>query len=187
MKEGLNALYAEYDLGITYGTAPQDYTINRAEYPGNDSALSLFIETATPAALAINNTRSSIPAYYIVNSGVLRFDMFKGTFEKNDELTASPFKDAFVYLPNVTFGTAKQIVPALNDESTSSKKRGLRKKWIEELYARGEIEMRYNAWLEDMYLRSGETELSRRDSTENATIGYVTTDVRRSSAFSFIF
>ena len=104
--------------------------------------------------------------------------MFKGTFVKNDELTASPFTDAFVYLPNVTFGTAKQIVPALNDASTSSKKRGLRKRWIEELYARGEIEMRYNAWLEDMSRRSEEMELYRRDSSENATIGYVTTDVR---------
>ena len=183
MKEGLNALAAEYNLSFVFGTAPQDYTLTRAEYPGNSSALSLFIETATPTALAINNTRAEagIPAYYIVNSGVLRFDMFAGTFDRNDQLTTSPFTDAFVYVPSVTYGTVKQVLAALNDASTSDKKRGLRKKWIQELYARGEIEMRYRAWLEEMYARSKTYGLSPRDDAENATIGYTTTDVSKSA------
>lgn len=178
MKHGLNALAAEYNLNLTYGVAPQDYTITRAEYPGNNSALSLFVETATPAALAVNNTRSSIPAYYVVNSGVLRFDIFEGTFTRNDQLTASPFLDAFMYIANVPFGTAKQLLPALNDSGLpSKKKRGLRRRWIEELYARGEIEMRYNAWLEEMHARS--LTLARRDeNATDATVGYVTQDVR---------
>lgn len=192
MKKGLNELAEEYNLNFTYGYAPKDYSITRAEYPGNDSAISLFVEVATPAALAINNTRSSVPSYYILNSGILRFDMFEGTFTRNDQLTASPFKDAFIYLPNMTFSVAKQVLPALNDAGASNKKRELRKRWMEELYARGEIEMRYRKWLEEMHARSQAQALARREenstgsdsSTVAGTLGYVTTDVRFISSFS---
>ena len=37
-----------------------------------------------PVALAINNTRASIPNIMITNSGSQRFDVYAGPFTKND-------------------------------------------------------------------------------------------------------
>ncbi|KAG6330505.1 hypothetical protein ID866_8584 [Astraeus odoratus] len=78
------------------------------------SLWSLFVENVMPLALAINNTRANIPKLVIVTSGILRFDIFKGPFTKNDQLTASPYTDQFLYIPDVTFSVANNILPALN-------------------------------------------------------------------------
>ncbi|KAH8112352.1 Metallo-dependent phosphatase-like protein [Phellopilus nigrolimitatus] len=170
MSTGLQELAERFDLNLTYGVAPHDFLLTRAPYPGNDSLLSLFIEQATPIALQLNNSRAGVPALFITNSGSQRFDILSGTFTKNDQITASPFADAFLYLPNITFSVAKQVLPALNAEGADGKRR---KRWIHELYARGEVEVRYNAWLGDMNRR--EDMLARREAA-NATLGYVTTD-----------
>ncbi|KAG1831271.1 hypothetical protein EV424DRAFT_1372569 [Suillus variegatus] len=89
--DGLQELAVSFDLFYLYGTSPQDYTINQNPYPSNASLLSLFIADAVPYPLSINNTRDSIPAIYITNSGSQRFNVFQGPFTKNDQLTASPF------------------------------------------------------------------------------------------------
>lgn len=133
---------------------------------------------ATPIALAINNSRASIPNIIIGNSGDLRFDLYSGPFTKNDQLTSAPFTDQYVYIPNVAFSVASQVLPALNNQG-AEEKRGLleeRKRW---LYERGDVAERYNAWLDAMANSKGVQE--KRATTENLTLGYVTTDVRISS------
>ncbi|TFY74337.1 hypothetical protein EWM64_g9675 [Hericium alpestre] len=167
--KGLNALAKKFDLSSLFGTAPRDYTISRDPYPSNGSLLSLFIEQATPAALAINNTRADIPNIVITNSGELRFDVYGGAFTKNDQLTASPFADTYLYIPNVTFGVAKQVLPTLNNEG-ANEKRSLERE--QELYARGDVSMRYKRWLEEMDRRDGQ----EKRAAKNLTLGYVTKD-----------
>lgn len=85
----------------------------------------------------------------------------------------------------MNYGVAKSVLGALNGEGAQEKKRWEGDEewdWEEKMYGRGEVETRYNAWLEEM-ARRGSIE---RRSTENLTLGYVTSDVRCNSFMSSI-
>ncbi|KAH7883393.1 Metallo-dependent phosphatase-like protein [Phlebopus sp. FC_14] len=115
--QGLQTLAANFSLGTFYGNAPQDYTFSQVPFGANGSLWSFFIQDVAPTTLKINNTRSQIPNLIITNYGPLRFDIFKGSFTKNDQLTTSPYVDGFSFVPNVTLGVANQLVPAMNNHS----------------------------------------------------------------------
>lgn len=195
--KGLEKLSKSFDLDFTFGTAPHDFTLSRyvlpsnclvirsppifdsAPYPSNDSLLSLFATEALPAALAVNNSRASIPNVILTNSGSQRFDIFAGAFTKNDQLTASPFADAFLYIANVTAGVANKVLPSLNHAGANERRELERRS---EMYARGEVEHVYREWIRDM---ASERYAVERRAAGNATLGYVTTDV--SIWFSVLF
>jgi hypothetical protein len=143
--------------------------------------LSLLINKAAPTALSINNTRANVPRFVIANSGSLRFDIYSGPFTKNDQLTTSPFANAFVYIPEVPAGVAKQVFNALNKAGESKRSVETLEAREREAYARGDIDMRFNKWLEEMDKRNFGLE---KRQAGNLTLGYVTTDVRNSSTFS---
>lgn len=129
---------------------------------------------ALPYALTINNMRVNVPNIILTNSGELRYDIFAGAFDKNDQLTALPFADSFLYIPNVTLAVAEQVMPGLNKDGENDR-RALDLAALEraaERYARGDVSARYNAWLAEMSARK----VVARDD-ENLTLGYVTTDV----------
>ncbi|KAI0359543.1 hypothetical protein OH77DRAFT_1035258 [Trametes cingulata] len=173
--QGLNELAKRFDLSQLFGTAPQDYTISQSPFPSNHSLLSLFAAQAMPYALTVNNSRANVPNIMITNSGSQRFDVYAGPFTKNDQLTASPFADSFLYIPEVPFSIANQVLPALNNAG-ANERRELHERALErerEMYARGEVDMRYLKWLEDMDRRSNGPE---RRAAQNATLGYVTHD-----------
>ena len=111
---------------------------DRAPYPSNNSLLTLFTE-AMSYALTLNNTRGAIPNIMITNSGSQRFDVYSGPFTRNDQLTASPFADPFLYVQNVPLSIAKQVLPALNNAGANNR-RALTG-FDEEAYARGEVDM----------------------------------------------
>ncbi|KAI6043485.1 Metallo-dependent phosphatase-like protein [Pisolithus marmoratus] len=169
---GLEDLAEQFDLSYLYGYAPQDYTLSRDPYPSNGSVLTLFVDDAAPTALAINNSRSDIPNILITNSGELRFDILKGEFTKNDQLTAIPFTDSFFYIPNITLSIANQVLPALNGAVASDKKK--RAALEVEMWRHGYVDRRYNAWLEEMSRRAGSGR--RAEMAGNPTLGYVTAD-----------
>ena len=127
---------------------------------------------AVPVALAINNTRANIPNVMITNSGSQRFDVYAGPFTKNDQLTASPFNDAFLYIANITAGVANQVLPALNNAGANERKRDVLEGEAE-LYRRGFVDRRFRAWLRDMNIDASGIE---RRSAGNLTLGYVTKD-----------
>ncbi|PSS37383.1 hypothetical protein PHLCEN_2v773 [Hermanssonia centrifuga] len=165
---GLEQLSKNFDLDFFFGTAPQDYTLSRSPYPSNGSLLTLFATQALPVALAINNSRADIPNVIITNSGSQRFDVYAGPFTKNDQLTASPFTDSFLFIPNITAEIANKVLPALNNAGADERRRS----FFREMYGRGHVEHLYRAWLEDMDRRSG---VDRR-AANNLTLGYVTSD-----------
>ncbi|KDR75573.1 hypothetical protein GALMADRAFT_248054 [Galerina marginata CBS 339.88] len=167
---GLNALSKKFDLSFQFGTAPHDFTISQSPYPSNNSLLTLFIENAVPVALAINNNRSSIPNIMITNSGSQRFDIYSGSFTKNDQLTASPFADSFLYIANVPFNIANQTLPALN-HAGANERRAVLEERERELYGRGYVDMVYGRWLEEQDANGFE-----RRAAKNLTLGYVTQD-----------
>ncbi|TFY58874.1 hypothetical protein EVJ58_g6139 [Rhodofomes roseus] len=171
---GLQKLWNTYDLSFLYGTAPQDYTLSRDPYPSNGSVLSLLVSEALPYALSINNTRVNIPNIILTNSGELRYDIFAGSFNENDQLTALPFADAFLYIPNITLSVAEQVLPGLNKDGENDRRSLDLLEREAERYARGDVSVRYNAWLEEMSARRIR---SRADSDDaNLTLGYVTSD-----------
>ena len=142
-----------------------------APYPSNDSLLSLFAEALT-YSLTVNNSRADIPHIMIATAGSQRFDIFAGPFTKNDQLTASPFQNFFSYTPGIPLSIARQVLPTMNG-ATTSRKRG---ELYDERYARGDVDVQYWAWLEEMDRRGALYGAERRDD-ENVTLGYVTSDV----------
>ncbi|KIK45387.1 hypothetical protein CY34DRAFT_801759 [Suillus luteus UH-Slu-Lm8-n1] len=166
---GLQELAARFDLFYPYGTAHQDYTMTQNPYPSNGSLLSLFIDEAVPYALAINNTRASIPNIIIINSWALRFDLFKGSFTKNDQLTIMQYKDSFLYIANVTSRVANQVLPALNNPTATKRKRD-----EADVLSSKINDNQDSAWLGETDGRPG---VGRREATSsNWTFGYVTRD-----------
>ena len=134
-----------------------------------------FLNQAIPIALAINNTRASIPNIMITNSGSQRFDVYAGPFTKNDQLTALPFADAFLYIADIPASIAKQVLPTLN-KAGSNQRRELEER-EQEMYGRGHVDTVYMRWLEEMDKRNDGID-SR--AAQNLTLGYVTADVRLS-------
>lgn len=127
-------------------------------------------------ALSVNNTRASIPSFFIANAESQRFDIYAGPFTKDDQFTASPFADRFLFVPGIPASAVSKILPVMNGEGDlrrrSAEELDRREK---ELYASGNIDARFKRWLEAMDQRSGE----ERRAHGNLTLGYVTTDVSR--------
>jgi len=167
---GLTALAKAWNLTSPYGTAPQDYFLSRTPYPSNSSVLSLFVDQVIPKALAIGNpSRANIPSTVIVNSGSQRFDLYAGPFTRNDQFIVSPFNDAFLYF-QVPAGVARQVLDKLNAKG-AFKRRDVGAGEDPELYSRGDVDYRFDAWRRDQF----EREYTER-ATANLTLGYVTTD-----------
>jgi hypothetical protein len=133
---------------------------------------------AAPVAIKVNNTRTN-PFIVIGNSGSQNFDVYAGPFTRNDQLTASPYQNSFLYIPDVPLKYAKQVLPAMNNAATNEKRELLEER-EREVYAMGGIDAVYRKWLEEMDKRGAEEMLTRGLDAQNPslTLGYVTKDVR---------
>ncbi|KAF8182105.1 Metallo-dependent phosphatase-like protein [Mycena galopus ATCC 62051] len=178
--DGLLELEERFGLKEQYGVAPQDYTMNQSPYPSNGSILTLIVEEAVPTALALNTTRAGIPSLLIISSGSQRFDIFKGPFTKNDQLTASPFVNQYIYIPDVPFEAVIKVLPALNDagaerlwpdEAGDLEESQQMRVWRDER----EVENAYAERLADMHRRYHEHPRAAA-AEEELTLGYVTAD-----------
>ncbi|KAJ1306532.1 hypothetical protein OPQ81_007533 [Rhizoctonia solani] len=157
----------EWNLTEVWGTAPQDYYLDRVEYPNNSSLLNLLAEQVLPAALAAANPeRAKLPHTAVIDTGNQRFDVYAGPFTRNDQYAVSPYTNTIVYV-SVPAGIAKQIVGKLNGGTGTAK----RSEEDLEDYARGEIASRFRSWKREQYNSHFEM---RRD--QGLTLGYVTTD-----------
>jgi hypothetical protein len=110
-------------IGITalFGCAPASYCFSCAPFnsPGNIfSILSVAL-----AATVINPARSTIPRLIILNTGSVRFGLFKGSFTYDGSFIVSPFDDSFQYIPNVPYSMASKVLAGLNGAPLTSKKR----------------------------------------------------------------
>ncbi|KAK4541152.1 hypothetical protein LTR36_008226 [Oleoguttula mirabilis] len=99
-------------LDHTFGCAPQDYWLNRAPYPANDSLLTLLDKQVIPDTF-VGVKRPSI---VVTNSGAIRFDIFKGPFTIDTTFLVSPFTSTFRLLQDVPYSAASQVLKLLNNE-----------------------------------------------------------------------
>jgi hypothetical protein len=87
--DALAALADKLKLSHVYGDVPHDYFLSRHPYGHPRSIITVFERHVLPEALE-DHKRGDTPRIVIGNAGSLRFDVFKGAFDKNDELTVSP-------------------------------------------------------------------------------------------------
>lgn len=100
------------NLTTLYGCAPQTWCQSCQPFGSSGNIFSL-LQTAL-ATVVVNQTRSSIPRYIIINTGSVRFDIPQGPFTFDDSFIVSPFTDAFQYIPNVPYAQAKTVIGTLN-------------------------------------------------------------------------
>lgn len=104
------------DLDFVHGCAPKDLWVDRTPYPGDDSIYT-WLETEVLPQSIRNPSRGGKPAFAIVNTGAIRFDIFKGPFTQDSTYIVSPFTSGFKYIKDVPLSTAKRIVALLNGAS----------------------------------------------------------------------
>lgn len=101
------------DLDKRYGCAPQDLWLNRAKYPSNDSMFSWLEDQVLPSILTWREKKATTKIA-IINTGAVRFDIFKGPYTRDTVYIVCPFKNQFRVLRNVSYTAAKGILPLIN-------------------------------------------------------------------------
>ena len=151
----------------------------------NSTAQNLFVGEALPKLL------NSVPCsgsnqrqkFYFIDSGVLRYDIYAGEFDQNDQLTAAPYADGLWCIPNVPLADAVKAADNMNKPHDAGSNgqayssvdlREARRREIEK------VDMIHRNWLLQMSAQHADQELLEQ---EDLTLGYVTTDV---SAFPSI-
>jgi len=168
---GITDLANKFNLSYVFGTASQDYYLHRVQYPSNDSLLSLLADKIIPVALKISfPERANISNVIVAQAGSQRFDLLKGPFTRNDQFVVSPFTNAFVYIPDVPFSIAKQVLGQLSSGGVSQRRTSDGVESAEE-YAAGHIQSRFGRWRQDQWIRFGHLA-----ENGNLTLGYVTKD-----------
>lgn len=105
------------DLDKTFGCVPQNYLMDRAKYPGPDSLYSLLTDSVLPRLVGAELDKprpAHQPRYVIINTGSIRFDLFKGPFTRDTAFIVSPFVNNWRYFPDMPLKYAKRITPELN-------------------------------------------------------------------------
>ncbi|KAL1413169.1 hypothetical protein Q8F55_000918 [Vanrija albida] len=177
ISSALAQLAQELQIDIPFGTVPHDYFLARHPYGHPRSVLTLIAEKILPEVLEDQKRRG--PRIIIGNAGTLRFDVFKGPFDRNDELTVSPFTSAFLYTRLPAF-LATEVFAEMNRAGASK---------LLPTTAREDVEARatriYNDWLADQWDEHVAATLLGADDDALAfgspdkkphTLGYVTRD-----------
>ncbi|KAI9743815.1 MAG: hypothetical protein M1818_002549 [Claussenomyces sp. TS43310] len=113
VSHSIHAARKALKLDDVYGCAPQDYWMNRAEYPSNGSMYSWF-ETQVLPEILVTEKRSKLPRIGIINTGGVRFDIFKGPFTRDTTYIVCPFQNEFRYIKDVPYESAKRVLKLLN-------------------------------------------------------------------------
>ncbi|EDN11168.1 serine/threonine phosphatase [Histoplasma capsulatum] len=103
----------ELKLDHVHGCAPKDLWMSRVPYPHNASLYSWLEKKVLPDSFRVK-IRPNKAAMIIINTGALRFDIFKGPFTKDSAYTLSPFPSGFRYVKDVPYEKAKLVMEVLN-------------------------------------------------------------------------
>lgn len=105
------------DLDHTFGCAPKTLWMTRTPYPGPDSIYTWLEDEVLPD-IVVNKERKDVPRFGILNTGAIRFDIFKGAFTRDTTFIVSPFTSVFNYVPDVPYKVAKKVIQILNSGGT---------------------------------------------------------------------
>lgn len=99
----------ELKLGDVYGCAPQTWCIDCLPFEDSGNIFPGVIEPAA-AAVVVNESRSDTPRIILGNTGGIRFDLHQGPFTYDDSFIVSPFRDVFLYVPDVPYELAAGVI-----------------------------------------------------------------------------
>ncbi|KAF9885136.1 hypothetical protein FE257_000713 [Aspergillus nanangensis] len=102
-------------LDEIYGCAPRDLWMSRVRYTSDESVYSWLEKQVLPQSLR-DDSRVGKPALVIVNTGAIRFDIFKGPFTRDTTYIVSPFTSGFRYIKDIPYEKAKLVVEVLNKQ-----------------------------------------------------------------------
>lgn len=102
-------------LDHRFGCAPSNLWTNRAPFPSESNIFSWLQKQVFPSMIS-DSTRKDIPRLVIVNTGSIRFDVFKGPFTIDTTYTISPFTSRFRYIKGVPYKIATKLITILNQE-----------------------------------------------------------------------
>ena len=114
IKKKIDVLWKKFNLGDVIGYIDRDYYQTRV--PSNDSSsLVTFLKNEILPTSITNEDRKEDARLIIVNSGAIRYDLYKGFVNKNDLYTAFPFVNTFLYVKDVPYVIASQMVKTMNN------------------------------------------------------------------------
>lgn len=116
--EDLNSISEELELNQVYGSVPQSYMMNSYPVTSSNSLLNFLLNKVLPKLVSekglVDDALES--RIIIINTGSIRYDLYKGPFTKNSRYIVSPFQNKWKYIPSVPKDIALQIEQILNDE-----------------------------------------------------------------------
>lgn len=120
------------NLTFSFGSVPRNYPLNEHPY-GHPSNLYTFVNSSILPNLEneIGRDTSSFNRIILINSGSIRYDLFKGNFSKDTEYTISPFPNEWNYikLPKILALKLEHYLNQqeffLNTELSSPENRGI--------------------------------------------------------------
>lgn len=125
------------NLEESYGRVPHSYYVSAADYNANDEkSLLRFLENEILVKLqpkSCNNKINELPnlnvendRIILINTGGIRYDLYKGDFNKNSLFTVSPFKNMWKVLPSLPSDLAVKLQKILNDSDYIISNRALK-------------------------------------------------------------
>lgn len=103
------------ELDEIYGCIPEDLWMSRSPYTADDSIYAWLRKRVLPDMLG-DKSRPGKPAFAIINTGAIRFDLFKGQFTRDSAYIVSPFTSGFRYLKNIPYDKARLVLDVLNKQ-----------------------------------------------------------------------
>lgn len=110
----IKAARTTLQLDSTYGCAGQDLWMARAPYPSNSSIFTWLEQIVLPDSV-VDRARANISRLVMMNTGGIRFDIFKGPFTRDSTYIVSPFTNGFRYVKDVPFDKASKLLSILNN------------------------------------------------------------------------
>jgi len=96
-------------LGELYGCIPDNYCKTCVPF---DAPTNIFTFLSGALTSVVNPNRSGIPRMLYGNTGSVRFDMFKGPFTYDDNFIVAPYRNVFLYIPEVPYSLAQGLLAA---------------------------------------------------------------------------
>lgn len=103
------------DLNTAFGCAPRNLWTSRAPYPGDDNIYSWIADQVLADTFA-GKSGDKKYGLTLLNTGGIRFDIFKGEFTKDTIYTISPFTNGFRHVKDIPYEKAIEIIQVLNNE-----------------------------------------------------------------------
>lgn len=122
MKRELNYWSKQFNLTYAFGTAPQSYYLNRYPVTHHKSLINLYAEKVFNSVLAASQRHvtaggkgGEMEPVFLFNTGAARFDVFKGPFTVDDQLTVVPFENGLWYIHALDRSLVEKLLVWLNN------------------------------------------------------------------------